>query len=335
MNITLDLGRDSYDIVIEDNAIGRAGELLDLDRRVLIVTDSGVPEAYAMSVANQCACGHVFTFPHGEEHKTLETYERILEAMLAHSLTRGDCVVAVGGGVCGDISGFAAACYMRGIDFYNIPTTLLSQVDSSIGGKTAVDFMGVKNIVGAFYQPKKVMIDPTVLKTLDKRQIGAGLSEAIKMAATCDKDLFELIEESDDLERDISKIIYGALMIKKEVVEKDPKEKGLRKVLNFGHTIGHAIEAFYNGKYLHGECVALGMLPMCGSEARERIEHVLIKYDLPVKCSATADVLMPYVMHDKKMKDGKISMVYVPKIGSFEMTEADPLQIRKLIQDNY
>ena len=208
---------------------------------------------------------------------------------------------------------------MRGVDFYNIPTTLLSQVDSSIGGKTAIDFGGVKNIVGAFYQPKKVIIDPEVLETLSSRQLMAGLAEAIKMAATNDSELFSLIERSDDLTADLPEIIYRALMIKKSVVEQDPRETGLRKVLNFGHTIGHAVESFNAGRLLHGECVALGMIPMSGENAAARIIAVLKKYGLPTEIEQTADELIPFLKHDKKMGADGISAVVVDEIGEFRL----------------
>ena len=207
----------------------------------------------------------------------------------------------------------------RFFGYDNIPTTLLSQVDSSIGGKTAIDFGGVKNIVGAFYQPKKVIIDPEVLETLSRRQLMAGLAEAIKMAATNDAELFELIENSADLTADLPQIIYRALMIKKSVVEQDPRETGLRKVLNFGHTIGHAVESFSAGKLLHGECVALGMIPMSGDNAAARIKSVLEKYGLPSKIGQSAEELMPFLKHDKKMASDGIAAVIVDEIGSFRL----------------
>lgn len=309
----------NYDIVLEPGAIKKAGELLNLNRRVLVVTDSGVPAQYAETVAAQCSEAVIVTIPQGEQSKCFDEFRHLLSEMLDKSFTRGDCVVAVGGGVVGDLSGFAASCYMRGVDFYNIPTTLLSQVDSSIGGKTAIDFGGVKNIVGAFYQPKKVIIDPEVLETLSRRQLMAGLAEAIKMAATNDKELFELIENSADLTADLPQIIYRALMIKKSVVEQDPREMGLRKVLNFGHTIGHAVESFSAGKLLHGECVALGMIPMSGDNAAARIKSVLEKYGLPSKIGQSAEKLMPFLKHDKKMASDGIAAVIVDEIGSFRL----------------
>lgn len=324
MIIPLNLQTDSYEIVVERGVLDKAGELLNLDRRVLIVTDEGVPESYAKRLAAQCKTPVIVTLPQGEATKNFDSFRLLLSGMLKEGFTRKDCVAAVGGGVVGDLSGFAAACYMRGIDFYNLPTTLLSQVDSSIGGKTAIDLEGVKNIVGAFYQPKKVLIDPDTLKTLEKRQVFAGLAEAVKMSLTSNAGLFETIKNSEDLESALEEIITGALLIKKTVVEQDPKEQGLRKILNFGHTIGHGIESFYDGKLLHGECVALGMLPMCSSEVRSELIPVLQKYELPTSCEAPAKELMPFILHDKKMQKDTLSVIFVEQAGSFEIREIRP-----------
>lgn len=327
MIIPVNADNGCYDIVLERGSLKKAGQLLELDRRVLVVTDEGVPPEYAGCVASQCREPIVVTVPRGEGSKSFEQLERLLSAMLEASFTRGDCVVAVGGGVVGDLSGFAASCYMRGIDFYNIPTTLLSQVDSSVGGKTAVNFGGVKNIVGAFYQPKKVIIDPETLKTLERRQLMAGLAEAIKMAATSSAELFELIENSEDLDADLPEIIRRSLCIKRDVVEQDPKENGLRRILNFGHTVGHAVEGFNKGKLLHGECVALGMPPMCGGEALEHVTKVLKKYGLPTQIEQSADELMPYLKHDKKMTADSVKVVLVDKIGQFRICDMKPEDI--------
>ncbi|MCR4719955.1 MAG: 3-dehydroquinate synthase [Firmicutes bacterium] len=319
-----------YDIVIGHDILKNASNLLDLDRKVLIVTDSGVPKKYAKTVADLSKNPVIVTIPQGEGSKNISEFGSILSVMLKSEFSRGDCVVAVGGGVVGDISGFAASCYMRGIDFYNIPTTLLSQVDSSIGGKTAIDFDGVKNAVGAFYQPKKVIIDTNVLDTLDHRQLAAGLAEAIKMAATCDENLFSFIEKSESLKDDLQQIIEGAIRIKKSVVEKDPKESGLRRVLNFGHTIGHAVESQEGGRLLHGECVALGMLPFCADDIKPRIYNILKKYSLPVEIRKTEN-LINYIKHDKKQADGGIVTVFVNRIGSFEFRKMTAEQIINLI----
>ena len=332
MIIPLNLGEQSYDIVLERGALNKAKDYLNLNRKCLIVTDSGVPAQYANAIKSQAKEGYIVTIPQGEGSKNFDSYKMLLAYMMEKAFTRTDCVIAVGGGVVGDLSGFVASSYMRGVDFYNVPTTLLSQVDSSIGGKVAIDFNGVKNIIGAFYQPKKVLIDSETLKTLDKRQVNAGLCEAIKMALTSDKDLFELIENSTKFENDIDTIIEKALLIKKNVVEIDPKEKGLRKVLNFGHTIGHAIESDHNlGELLHGECVSLGMLPMCSSEVKKRLVPVLEKYSLPTSINSDTDTLISYITHDKNVSGKKITVIYVNEIGTFEMREIEIEEMRKYI----
>ena len=322
MVIHVELGASSYDIELCRGALARAGELINLNRKVLVVTDSGVPAEYADAVAAAAKEAYRVVVPEGEESKSFEKLQSLLAAMLDAGFTRKDAVVAVGGGVVGDLSGFAASMYMRGIDFYNIPTTLLSQVDSSIGGKTAVDFRGYKNVIGAFYQPKKVIIDPDVLATLDKRQVAAGMAEAIKMSLTSDAEMFRMLEEADDIYADIDTVIEKALRIKKYVVECDEKEAGLRKILNFGHTVGHGIESARGGYFYHGECVALGMLPMCSDEVRARLIPVLRKAGLPTELKLCDDDLrevMTAVSHDKKSACGGVDAVLVHEAGSFEI----------------
>ncbi len=322
MTIHVELGASSYDIELSRGALSRAHELLNLNRKVLVVTDSGVPAEYADTVLAAAKEAVKVVIPQGEESKSFEMLEKLLSAMLDAGFTRHDAVVAVGGGVVGDLSGFAASMYMRGVDFYNIPTTLLSQVDSSIGGKTAVDFNGYKNVIGAFYQPKKVIIDPNVLATLEKRQVAAGMAEAIKMSLTSDADMFAMLEEADDIYADIDTVIEKALLIKKHVVECDEKEAGLRKILNFGHTVGHGIETERAGALYHGECVALGMLPMCSAEVRARLLPVLTKAGLPTELALSESALrevMAAVAHDKKSAAGGVDAVLVNKAGSFEI----------------
>lgn len=318
MKLRMNLGADSYDIHIERGILARAAQYLDLDRRVCIVTDSGVPATYAAAVAAQCRAPLTVTFPAGEESKNLDTYATVLSRMLDAGFTRRDCVVAVGGGVVGDLAGFAAASYMRGIDFYNCPTTLLSQIDSSIGGKVAVDFHGYKNIVGAFHQPKCVLIDPDVLATLPARRIADGLSEAIKMAATSDAQLFSLLETASATDH-VETVIERSLRIKRDVVEQDEKETGLRRILNFGHTLGHAIESCEEGRLYHGECVALGMLCICEGEVRERIRAVLTRVGLPTEYCGDAERILTAMRHDKKAAGDGVHAVTVPAIGEFSM----------------
>ena len=330
--IHMNLQEHSYDILVQRGILQQAGEHLHLNRRVLVVTDSGVPAEYAKSLAQQCKAPVILTVEEGEGSKSMETFSRLLRTMLDHGFSRKDCVVAVGGGVVGDLSGFAASAYMRGIDFYNIPTTLLSQIDSSIGGKTAINFGGVKNIVGAFYQPQKVLIDPELLKTLPARQISNGLAEAVKMALTSDRVLFELFEH-EDIGSHIDEIIIRSLNIKKSVVEKDEKEAGLRKILNFGHTIGHGIESSGNMTQLyHGECVALGLIPMCAEAIRPRVIEVLQKCGLYNLIAFDWDKITEAAFHDKKADGDSVTVTMVPQIGSFElkkMTFTDVIDMAK------
>ena len=323
MKVNVKTSNGSYDVVIERGALLKVAEFLKLDRKVLVVTDDGVPKEYALVVAKACKDPVIVTLPQGEASKQIDNWQLLLKTMVENNFTRTDCVVAVGGGVAGDLSGFAAAVYMRGIDFYNIPTTVLSQVDSSIGGKTAVDFMGYKNLVGAFYPPKKVVIDPYTIRTLPQRQVVNGLCEALKMSLTSDSELFELFKTTDDFTLDvIEDIVCRSLLKKKTVVEADEREDGLRKVLNFGHTLAHAIESV-NGmdKYYHGECVAIGMLPMCSENVRKIVANILLKLGLNITIDEDHERLIEACKHDKKMAGDKITVVTVPKIGSFEMKD--------------
>lgn len=333
MVLHLDLGERGYDITVERGALSRVGEIFSLTRRVLIVTDSGVPAVYAETVAAACKNAVIATVDAGEESKSFRVFEGLCRLLLDEGFTRSDCVVAVGGGVVGDLAGFVAASYMRGIDFYNVPTTLLSQVDSSIGGKVAINLDSVKNIVGAFKQPRGVLIDPDVLLTLPPRQISAGLAEAVKMSLTSDADGFALFESGDVAAR-LDEIIINALKIKKSVVEADECEGGLRKVLNFGHTVGHGIESAAGlGGLLHGECVALGMLPMCSQSVRARLIPVLERLSLPTRIEADADVILEAMGHDKKLDGEQITAVYVSEIGSFEFLKMPVSELKKQVRE--
>ena len=319
MEILVELGKNSYSITLQRGILRQADAYLKLNRKVLVVTDSGVPARYAQTVADCCASPVIVTLPQGEGSKNLKNFELLCHTMLHHGFTRTDCVVAVGGGVVGDLAGFASASYMRGIDFYNIPTTVLSQVDSSVGGKVAIDMDGIKNCVGAFYQPKAVLIDPEVLDTLPQRQISNGLAEAVKMAVNFDENLLSLFEQENYLNH-IDEIIAASLRIKAGVVKADEKETGLRRVLNFGHTIGHGIESAAGLEELyHGECVALGMLPMCSDELRPRVKAIMEKLNLPTTCSADPERVWEAMYHDKKLSGDTITVVYAPSAGSYEL----------------
>ena len=335
MIIPVKTSQGFYNIIIGRGELSNAGKYMKLDRRVLIVTDSGVPREYAEKAASLCKSPVIYTIPEGEASKTLDTFKKLLEVLVEQGFTRSDCVVAVGGGVVGDLSGFVASCFMRGIDFYNIPTTLLSQVDSSVGGKTAVDFMGIKNIVGTFYPPKCVIVDPDTLKTLPDRQISNGMAEAIKMSATSDRELFEFLEACTTSDpRSLDFIIARSLLIKKSVVEKDEKESGLRRVLNFGHTLAHAVESSGSFSDLyHGECVALGMLPMCSGEVRARLLKILKRFALPTEIQADTEKLIEFARHDKKKAGDNINLIFVNTAGEFEEKKIPFSEYEEMIRE--
>lgn len=319
MKLTINCKTYSYDVIIQRNILNNVSEYLSLQRKVLILTDDGVPSEYVLKVSSQCLNPIIVTVKQGEQSKNIDNYQLVMKTLIEHGFTRTDCLVSIGGGVVGDLGGFISSTYMRGIDFYNIPTTLLSQVDSSIGGKTAIDYNGIKNIIGSFYTPKCVLIDPNTLKTLDKRQLHAGLVEAIKMACTCSSSLFEIISKSKNLENDIDEIIFQSLQIKQKIVEEDLEEKGLRRVLNFGHTLGHIIESASNYNLLHGECVGIGMLSFSSDKARKQIKKLLKKYNLPTSYDLSLKDIEEYLIHDKKKTGDYIWIVSVENIGSYEL----------------
>lgn len=322
--IRMELGKNSYNIEIERGSLAKASEYLNLNRKVMIITDEGVPIAYAERIAEQCRMAYIKVVPQGEGSKSLQTAEEILTDMLEFQFSRKDCVVAVGGGVVGDLGGFVASLYMRGIDFYNVPTTVLSQVDSSIGGKTAVNLAGIKNIIGAFHQPKAVLIDPETLGSLSERQVVNGLMEAVKMGATSDPVLFNIFKKGD-WKASLDTIIEKALLVKKYVVEQDEKESHLRKILNFGHTIGHGFESEAHGTYMHGECVGLGMLYMSSPEVQKELLEIYEKlgFKIPEASEFDLEKVKEAITHDKKANAKKCSVVFVSEIGNGSIEEWD------------
>lgn len=319
-------------VYIERGASLQLNKYINTGRRAFIVTDSGVPSDYVKSVAAQFGSSFVFSFACGEASKSTETYLEIIKALSDNNFCRSDVVIAVGGGVAGDIAGFAASTYMRGLPFVNIPTTLLSQVDSSIGGKTGVDFNSYKNQIGTFYRPEAVITDPALLETLSPRQFACGMAECIKIALTCDGDLFNALENGNV---PVDEIIRRCVLLKIGTVEADEKENGIRRLLNFGHTIGHAVESLQseNG-LLHGECVAIGMLAMCSRDIRPRLEKVLKKYRLPTDIENGSDIVNA-LLHDKKSANGRICTVRVEKIGEYIFKDSDVDEMVDLFKEAY
>ena len=330
--IRVNTGRP-YDVIIDRNLLEKSGALirdvLPKAERALIVSDSNVAPLYMDAVKNSIeAAGYVtftYVFPAGEENKRLNIISEMYEAMANAELSRTDFAVALGGGVTGDMCGFAAATYLRGIKFVQIPTTILSQNDSSVGGKTGIDLECGKNLVGSFWQPCLVMADADALKTLPQRYITDGFGEIIKHGCIKSAELFELIEKHGANLDMIEELTARSVEIKSGVVERDERESGERMLLNFGHTIGHAIEKCCNfTKYAHGEAVGIGMLIMARagetsgltqSGTASRIEAVLKKCSMPTSCEYTAQQLSDAAMLDKKRRGDSMNVVLLKSIG--------------------
>lgn len=335
--VSVNLKENSYKIFISQNKEELYRDaLLSMikGRSFFIVTDSNVDKIYGQPFEDLLKDKSLFlgkfVFQAGEGSKTFKTFEELLRALVKARLDRNSCILALGGGVCGDMAGFAASTYMRGIDYIQIPTTLLAMVDSSVGGKTAIDLPEGKNLVGAFYQPKGVFIDVSKLETLPGREISAGLAEVIKYAMILDGDFFAYLHNnlsginSSDFEV-FAHVIAKCCSLKADIVSKDEKEQSLRAILNFGHTFGHALEMVsgYN-KFIHGEAVAIGMLMACelavnlGYFDRDKINalsSLLEGIKLPVKSGLSIDAKTIYdaMMSDKKTKGGKISFIIPDK----------------------
>lgn len=327
-------GRE-YEIYIEPGILNSAGEYIKRiygGRKIAVVTDSNVAPLYAETFENSLTeAGFAvrrITVPAGEESKSHEMLLKLYHEMLDFGLTRTDMIAALGGGVVGDLTGFAAATLLRGIPFVQIPTTLLAQVDSSVGGKVAVNLPEGKNLAGAFYQPKLVIIDPGCLKTLDGRIMSDGIAEVIKYGAICDAELFDMlmnIENDDELFAKITKIIYTCCDIKRRIVEEDEKDTGGRMILNFGHTFGHAVEKYFGyGTYTHGEAVAAGMCTACdyGEKigitphgTKIRMKELLEKYHLPTGADMPKEAFLRAADVDKKGEGSFINLILLNKIG--------------------
>ena len=320
-----------YDIFIERGILDSCGEyvkkLTDAER-VVVVTDTNVAPHYQWRILNsleqQDLNVKTFIYRAGEESKHLGTISEIYKALADFHMTRRDVIVALGGGVCGDMAGFAAATYLRGIDFIQVPTSLLAQVDSSVGGKTGVDLPQGKNLVGAFHQPAAVLIDPDTLNTLPDNFVSDGMAEVIKYGCIKDASFFELLE-SEDAQVRIDDVIETCVSIKRDVVSRDEREAGERMLLNFGHTLGHAIEKIYNFTGItHGMAVAIGMILIARAGERhgvtakgtaDKIVRLCEKYHLPTDDPATFAQMAQAARGDKKTAGSKISLVLLKTIG--------------------
>jgi 3-dehydroquinate synthase len=352
---TVNLKDKSYSICIATSfdELGKSILALRKGKKALIVTDENVDKYYSEACMKELVDNGFETYKHvlkpGEDNKTLEAVNSIYKKLVEYKFDRSSSIIALGGGVVGDIAGFAAATYMRGINVIQIPTTLLAQADSSVGGKTGVDYDGHKNAIGAFYQPKLVFINVNTIKTLPEREISAGLAEVIKYGFILDEEYYDYINYNVNKifnfdENVLQYLAKKNCSLKGYVVEIDEKEDDLRAILNFGHTIGHAIETVQNFKLLHGECVAIGMvgafklafyMGVVTEAAVEQVKAVIKKLKLPVAMPGMdVEEVYNHIFYDKKVKDNTIKFVLPRKIGEvFQCNIEDNELIKKVLCD--
>lgn len=344
LSVTVEHQMIQYPLVIEKGLLARLGEAvrayLRPACRIGLVTDQHVADLYLETARTQLEEAGFQVFPivvaPGEESKSLRKLTAIWEGLLAKGFTRSDAILAVGGGVVGDLAGFAAATFLRGLSLIQVPTTLLAQVDSSVGGKVAVDLTEGKNLVGAFYHPKAVLMDPDVLETLSSGHFSAGLAEVIKYGLIQDADFFRQLEQQTSrsaIMAAIEAILARCCELKRDLVALDERDQGQRMLLNFGHTIGHAIEAYYGYQnYTHGQAVAIGMVYISAwAEAKgysphgltERIRQVLLDHDLPVELAQEEDLpqILPLIRRDKKNLGQSLHVVVVKAVGEAHLLE--------------
>ncbi|MBT8098265.1 MAG: 3-dehydroquinate synthase [Gammaproteobacteria bacterium] len=346
--IIVDLDYRSYPIVIGSGLLGGGFDLSGYmtGSDCLVVSNETVAPLY-LDALTDCLRGqavNAISLPDGEAHKTTDTMHRILDKLVDCGAARDTTVIALGGGVVGDIAGFAASCYMRGVNFIQVPTTLLAQVDSSVGGKTGVNHAAGKNLIGAFYQPKLVMIDTDTLQTLPQRELVAGLAEVIKYGAIADIEFFAWLEDNIDalLAKDSSALVYAierSCELKAQVVAEDERESGRRAILNFGHTFGHAIERCQGfGDWLHGEAIGAGMLLAAelsglNEDELERLRTLVGRAGLPERPPPIgADNMLAAMGMDKKVQAGKIRFVLLHQLGdAYVSSEYDPDRLQKTL----
>ena len=336
-----------YDVVIEPGLLTRLGTMaaeLGLGRRAAVISDDAVFALYGAAAEKALTDAGFqvdhFLFPHGEQQKNLSTYGQILNFLCDRRFTRSDFLVALGGGVVGDLAGFAAATYQRGIPYIQVPTTLLSMVDSSVGGKTAVDLDHGKNQAGCFYQPSLVLCDPSLLNTLPEREYRCGCAEVIKYGLLNNAPFFNDLMETPAKEQ-YEHVISTCVEMKKQVVLSDEFDRGERQKLNLGHTIGHAVELCSGFTLLHGECVAIGMAVItraavkkgfCAQETLDAVEKILKLYGLPDKTDYSADKLLDVALSDKKVANGNISLIVPEAVGKCSILPVPAEALREWMQ---
>jgi 3-dehydroquinate synthase len=309
------LDNRSYDVLIENGILNNIDLYIDKSKQIVIITDDGIPTQYQNIIKPKLKDPLLLTIPQGEQSKSMETAQLLINQMIENNVTRHSTIIALGGGVVGDLAGFVASIYMRGVDFIQVPTTLLSQIDSSVGGKVAVNAIKMKNAIGTFYQPKVVLIDPSTLFTLNPRQLNSGFAEMIKYGLIASKSLFYNLFNNNSLSN-IDELIYECVTIKRNIVIQDEKDLGIRQILNYGHTIGHAIEQYSNYDLLHGEAISIGMYMMSKNTGfHQELKQLLNKYNLPHQFEYDKETLFNYILTDKKATRNKLNIILVEELG--------------------
>jgi len=327
IELQIDLPNNPYSVYLEDHLLDRFSVYLSSKDSCVILTDSGIPVQYLEKVKAQLNSPTVFTIPKGESSKNLSNYQAIVEEMIAEDIPKSATLISLGGGVVGDLGGFIASTYMRGIDFIQIPTTLLSQIDSSVGGKVAVNSRKAKNAIGAFYQPKAVFIDPTVLTTLEEKQLHSGVGELIKYGLIKDPSILDLLEE-DNWTKNLTHLIRQAIVVKRDFVLQDEHDQNIRHILNYGHTLGHAIEQYSSYQYLHGEAISIGMAYMARNKSfYKRLVSLFDRFQLPHELPYSLEELLPYLLKDKKVHKKTLHFVDVEVLGQANII---PVSLDKL-----
>ncbi len=320
-----------YDVLIKRGLLKSIDSYLSNQDEYIIITDSNIPKDYIKYIQDKLKVIDVLIIPPGEKSKSMETASLLLNKLVDISAQRSIKIITLGGGVVGDLGGFVASTYMRGVDFIQIPTSLLSQVDSSVGGKVGINANHMKNAIGSFYQPKIVLIDPDTLKTLEERHFNNGVAEIIKHGLIAGKSLFEDLSATNIIDN-IEDIIYQSIRIKRDIVIQDEYDRGVRNLLNFGHTIGHAIEQSSNYNLLHGEAIALGMQIISkGYDYEQKLEKTLHKYNLIKPFDYNMEELFNYIKTDKKINNNKLNMVFVKEVGNGFIKEINLNEIKEYL----
>lgn len=316
MKLNVNLKDKSYEVIVEKGIIKNITPYVDIEKKFLIVSDDRIPNVYINTIKKQLKKVDVVIFPHGENNKSLKNYQLVVDKLIQGDYSRKDYIIALGGGVVTDLAGFVASTYKRGMNLINIPTTTLAMVDASVGGKVALNFDKLKNVIGSFYHPNCILIDIDTLETLPKRHYINGVIEALKTGMIGDKELYNIFFNGDYREH-IEEIIYRSLQYKIKIVEQDEKEENIRKVLNFGHTFGHAYETYFLMKnYLHGEAVALGIVTISKDKPYlEDIKKLFTKWGIKLNINVEKDKIINIIRNDKKCDDDIVDLIIVDEIG--------------------